>query len=90
MRRFLFILIVCLPATGWSAHLHYALGVQITPHERKITGTARIKAHADMNINLSVHNLRFLAVDGVANITPYNDSSNLSLQNGKETIISYE
>lgn len=90
MRKFLFILIVCLPATSWSAHLHYALGVQIIPHERKITGTARIKAYSDMNINLSVHNLRLLAVDGVTNITTADDSINLSVQPGKETIISYE
>jgi aminopeptidase N len=91
MRKFLFfLLIACFPATGWSAHLQYALGVQITPRERKITGTARIQAYADMKINLSVHNLRELNVDGVANVTTADDSINLSVQAGKEIIISYE
>ena len=91
MRKFLFfLLIACFPATGWSAHLQYALGVQITPHERKINGTARIQAYADMKIKLSVHNLRELNVDGVANVTTADDSINLSVQAGKEIIISYE
>ena len=91
MRKFLFfVLIVCFPATGWSAHLHYALGVQIIPHERKITGTARIKAYADMKINLNVRKLRELNVDGVAKVTSADGSINLSVQAGKEIIISYE
>jgi len=91
MRKFLFfVLIVCFPATGWSAHLHYALGVQITPHERKITGTARIKAYADMKINLNIRKLRELNVDGVAKVTSADGSINLSVQAGKEIIISYE
>jgi aminopeptidase N len=91
MRKFLFfLLMVCFPAMGWSAHLQYALGVQITPHERKLTGTARIKAYADMKINLSVHNLRELNVDGVTDITTAHDSIHLSVQAGKEIIISYE
>ena len=81
---------VCLPATGWSAHLQYALDVQITPHERKIAGTARIKADADMKMNLNVRNLHELNVDGVANLTTAHDSINLSVQAGKEIIISYE
>ena len=90
MRKFLFLLIVFVPVTGWSARLQYGLGVQITPHEQKITGTARIQAYADMKINLSVHNLCELKVDGVANITTADDSINLSVKAGKEIIISYE
>ena len=90
MRKLLFLLMVCLPATGWSAHLQYALDVQITPHERKIAGTARIKADADMKMNLNVRNLHELNVDGVANLTTAHDSINLSVQAGKEIIISYE
>jgi aminopeptidase N len=90
MRKLLFLLIVCFPAAGWSAHLQYGLGVQITPHERKITGTAHIKAYADMKINLNVGNLHDLKVDGVPNVTTVDDSINLSVQAGKEIIISYE
>ncbi len=90
MRKLLFLLIVCLPATAWSAHLHYALDVQINPHERKITGTARINAYADIKIALCIRNLRELKVDGVADVTTADDSINLCVQAGKEIIISYE
>ena len=79
MRKLLFLLIVCLPATAWSAHLHYALDVQINTHERKITGTARINAYADIKMGLCVRNLRELKVDGVANVTAADDSINLSV-----------
>jgi len=83
-------LIVCLPATGWSANLDYALEVQINPHERKITGTARIKAYADMKINLIVRNLHKLKVDGSADLNTTDGSINLTVQDGQTIIISYE
>jgi len=90
MRKFLFLLIVCLPATGWSANLHYALDVQINTNERKITGTARIKAYDDIKIGLCVRNLRELKVDGSADVNTADDSINLTVQGDKEIIISYE
>jgi aminopeptidase N len=90
MRKLLFLLIVCLPATGWSANLDYALEVQINPHKRKITGTARIKSYADMNINLMVRNLHKLKVDGSIDVNAADDSINLTMQKGQKKIISYE
>jgi aminopeptidase N len=90
MRKLLFLLIVCLPATGWSANLDYALEVQINPHERKITGTARIKAYADMKINLMVRNLHTLKVKGSADITTSDDSIYLTMQDGQKISVSYE
>jgi len=90
MRKLLFLLMVCLPATGWSANLDYALEIQINPHERKITGTARIKSYADMNINLMVRNLHKLKVDGSTDVNTADDSINLTVQNGQKIIISYE
>jgi len=90
MRKLLFLLIVCLPATVWSANLHYALSVQINPHERKIIGTARIKAYADMKINLMVRNLHQLKVEGSTDITTSHDSIYLTVQDGQKIIISYE
>ena len=90
MRKLLFLLIVCLPATGWSANLHYALDVQINTNERKITGTARIKAYDDIKIGLYVRNLRELKVDGSADVNTADDSINLTVQGDKEIIISYE
>ncbi len=83
-------MIVCLPTTGWSANLHYALDVQINTNERKITGTARIKAYVDINIDLCVRNLRELKVDGGTDINAVDDSINLTVKGGKEIIISYE
>jgi aminopeptidase N len=90
MRKFLFLLIVCLPTTGWSANLHYALDVQINTNERKITGTARIKANVDINIDLCVRNLRKLKVDVGTDVKAVDDSINLTVKSGKEIIISYE
>jgi len=90
MRKLLFLLIVCLPATGWSADLHYVLDVQISTDERKITGTARIKAYADIKIGLCVRNLRELKVNGSADVNTADDSIRLTVQEDKEIIISYE
>jgi len=87
MRKLLFLLIVSLPATGWSANLHYALGVQINTHERKITGTARIKAYADIKIGLCVRNLHKLKVDGSAEVNTADDSINLTVQDGQKITI---
>ena len=57
---------VCLPATAWSADLHYALDVKINTSEQKISGIARLISDADTKITLSVLNLRKLKVDGKA------------------------
>ena len=38
---------VCLPATAWSADLHYALDVKINTSEQKISGIARLISDAD-------------------------------------------
>jgi uncharacterized iron-regulated protein len=83
-------LIVCLPATAWSANLHYALDLQINPHERKITGTVRIKSYADMNITLMVRHLHKLIVDGRTEVNTADDRINLMVQKGRKRIISYE
>jgi len=90
MRKLLFLLIVCLPATGWSADLHYVLDVQISTDERKIIGTARIKAYADIKIDLCIRNLRELKVNGSADVNTADDSIHLTVQGDKEIIISYE
>ena len=47
MKKLIPVLLVCLPVTGWSANLRYALDVQINTKEQKITGTARLKADAN-------------------------------------------
>jgi aminopeptidase N len=90
MKKFVFLLMVCFPTTVWSAHLHYALEVRITPPEQKITGVARIKSYADGKIDLCVRNLRKLKVDGVAALAPVHDDIKLSVKAGKEIMISYE
>ena len=46
-KKFIFIFLVCLPVTAWSANLQYALDVKINTYEPKITGTARLKADAE-------------------------------------------
>ena len=63
MKRMVFLLIVFLPVTGWSANIKYALDVQINNAEQKIIGTARLKADDNIKIDLSVRNLQGLKVN---------------------------
>ena len=90
MKKWLFVLMICLPVTGWSANMQYTLDVQINTTEQKITGIARLKADADIKIDLFVQNLKVLNLDGgdIANAT--GDILHLSLQSGKEIKIRYE
>ena len=70
--------------------MQYMLDVQINTTEQKITGVARLKADADIKLDLSVQNLKVLNLDGgdIANAT--GDILHLSLQSGKEIKIRYE
>jgi len=90
MKKLIPVFLVCLPVTGWSANLHYALDVQINTEEQKITGTARLKAGANEKIGLSVRNLRKLKVDGNAVTAAADEGISLTVQSGKETLITYE
>ena len=89
-KRMIFVSLVCLPVTAWSANLQYALDVKINTSEQKITCTARLKADAEKKINLSVGNLRKLKVDGNDVNTVANENISLTVQKNKEIIISYE
>ena len=90
MKRMVFLLIVFLPVTGWSANIKYALDVQINNAEQKIIGTARLKADDNIKIDLSVRNLQGLKVNGKIIDYTADDHLDLSLQNDQEIIISYE
>ena len=89
-KKFIFILLICLPVTGWSANLKYALDVEINTTEHKVTGSARLKADAEKKINLSVGNLHKLKVDGNDVNTVANENISLTVQKNKEIIINYE
>jgi aminopeptidase N len=90
MKKLLFVLMIFLPVTAWSANMKYTLDVQVNTAEQKITGIARLKADADIKLDLSVQNLKGLNLDGgdIANAT--GDILHLSLQSGKEVKIRYE
>ncbi len=90
MRKLVFVLMIFMPVTCWSANLYYALDVHINPAERKITGTGRLKADTRMSIGLSVRNLRELKIDG--NDVPRDADENIKLEitSDKEIMISYE
>ena len=90
MRKLVFVFMIFLPVTGWSANLYYALDVHINPAEQKITGTARLKANARMNIGLSVQNLRELKIDGNDALRTADENIKLTVESGKEIIITYE
>jgi len=70
--------------------MKYTLDVKVNTAEQKITGIARLKADADIKLDLSVQNLKVLNLDGgdIANAT--GDILHLSLQSGKEIKIRYE
>jgi uncharacterized iron-regulated protein len=90
MKKLLFVLMLFLPVTAWSANMTYMLDVQINTAEQTITGNARLKADADIKLNLSVENLKVLNLDGngIADVT--GDILHVSLQSGKEVNIRYE
>jgi len=90
MRKLVFVLMIFMPVTSWSANLYYALDVHINPAERKITGTGLLKADTPMSIGLSVRNLRELKVDGNDVPRAAYENINLEMTSGKEIMISYE
>ena len=90
MRKIVFLFIVCLPVTVWSANLKYTLDVQINTAEQKIIGAARLKADADIKLDVSVQNLKGLKVNGKTIDNAVDDHLGLSLQNDQEIIINYE
>jgi uncharacterized iron-regulated protein len=90
MKKLILVLLVCLPATAWSANLNYVLDVKIDPTEKKIRGIARLKADVSKKIGLSVRNLRKLKVDGKSVTAPADEGITLVVKSGKETLISYE
>ncbi|MGD8981312.1 MAG: ChaN family lipoprotein [Desulfobacterales bacterium] len=90
MKKLLFIIMIFLPVTAWSANMTYMLDVQINTAEQTITGIARLKSDADIKLNLSVQNLKVLNLDGNDIADATGDILHLSLQSGKEIKIQYE
>jgi aminopeptidase N len=90
MRKIIFLFIVCLPVTAWSANMKYTLDVKISTAEQKIIGVARLKADADIKLDLSIQNLKGLKVNGKTVDNAVEDHLVLSLQNNQETMINYE
>ena len=90
MKKLLFVLMIFMPVTAWSANMTYMLDVQINTAEQTITGIARLKADADIKLNLSVENLKVLNIDGNGIADATGDILHVSLQSGKEINIRYE
>jgi aminopeptidase N len=90
MKKLLFVIMIFLPVTAWSANMTYMLDVQINTAEQTITGIARLKSDADIKLNLSVQNLKVLNLDGNDIADATGDILHLSLQSGKEIKIQYE
>jgi aminopeptidase N len=90
MKKWLFVLMICLPVTAWGANIKYSLDVQVNTAEQKITGIARLNADTDIKLDLFIQNLKILNLD-VGNIADATgDIFHLSLQSGKEIQIRYE
>lgn len=90
MRNLFFVLMFFLPVTSWSANMHYALDVQVNTAEKKIAGTARLKADADTTIGLYIKNMQGLKVNGRSVNHAVNDNLSLPLQGLEDVIITYE
>jgi aminopeptidase N len=90
MKKLVFFLMICLPTTSWSANLQYALDVRVNTAEKKIIGTARLKARADIKTDLAVRNLKLLKLTGADIVNSTGDSLRLSMKKGSEIKISYE
>lgn len=90
MKKLIFVLLLLMPITAWSANLHYALDLQINTSMQKINGIARLKADTDKKISLSIRNLREVKVNGNAVTRNPDETIHLKLSSGKETLIRYE
>lgn len=90
MKRLILILLICIPVKGWSADLHYTLDVYVNIKEQKITGTARLQAGAEIEIDLSLGNLQNLKVDGKDITTNADGAISLTVKNNEVTVINYE
>jgi aminopeptidase N len=90
MKKLVFFLMICLPATSWSANLQYALDVKVNTAEKKIIGTARLKANIDITLDLAVQNLKILDLAGGNIVHSTGDILRFSMKKGSEIKISYE
>jgi aminopeptidase N len=90
MKKLVFFLMMCLPATSWSANVQYALDVKVNTAEKKIIGIARLKANAEIKLDLSIQNLKILSTAGGDIVNSADDILHLSMQKGAEIKISYE
>ena len=90
IKKLIFVSLVLMPITAWSADLHYDLDLQINPSMGKITGIARLKADTDKKISLSIRNLSEVKVNGNAVTRNADETIHLKLSSDKETRIRYE
>jgi len=90
IKRAVFIVLVCFPATGWCANLKYALDVNINTAENKIIGYARLTSNADLQLRLSVFDLQQLKIGTDAVNANDGNTVSLTIPKGKEIGISYE
>jgi aminopeptidase N len=90
MKKLVFFLMMCLPVTSWSANVQYALDVKINPAGKKVIGFARLKANADIKLDLSVKNLKILKMTGGDILNSMDGTLRLSMQRGAEITITYE
>ncbi|MEJ2657148.1 MAG: hypothetical protein P8012_08110 [Desulfobacterales bacterium] len=90
MKKLVFLLMIFLPATSWSANLQYALDVKVNTTQKKIIGIARLKANDDIKLDLAVRNLKILNVAGGNVVDLTDDILGLSMKKGSETTIRFE
>ena len=90
IKKLIPVLLLLLPATGWSSELQYYLDVSIDTDQKKIAGIARLKSDNNVKIVLSVSGLQNLTIDGVSTSADTNANITLNIKKGEETRIFYE
>lgn len=90
LKKLILVLIVFLPATGWSDNLRYTLHVQVDTNKKKIIGSARLEARADQKIAISVSNLRNVKFNGSAIHADVDEMVSLTLDKDQVINLSYE
>ena len=90
LKKFIPVLLVLLPATGWSADIQYFLDVRINTTEKHLTGIARLNADKDTKILLSTAGLENLEVEGAPPRIDAKGNISLYLKKGKDVRVTYE
>jgi aminopeptidase N len=89
IKNLLMTLIVLVPLSGWCADLQYKLAVDIDPTSQVISGTARLTSQRDLDLTVSIQNLRDVGLEPGFVVTRSEENLGFKLYKGVETQITF-